>query len=144
LVDKLKWNPVKSGTKIIQGYLSDDPERTVRVRIYGERAFLTIKGKTTGFTRDEFEYEIPLFEAEQLMKLAIYKPVEKIRYELEENGFLWEVDVFKGQNNGLIVAEVELENESVEIEIPNWVQKEVTGDKRFYNLMLSKNPYTKW
>jgi adenylate cyclase len=144
LVDELKWNPAESGTKIIQGYLSEDPERTVRVRIYGERAFLAIKGITTGFTRDEFEYQIPLVDAEQLMKLAIYEPVEKIRYKQKENGFIWEIDVFRGKNNGLILAEIELENELVEIEIPHWIKKEVTGEKQFYNLMLAKNPFTNW
>lgn len=144
LVDKMKWNPTESGTKIIQGYLSDDPERTVRVRIYGEQAFISIKGITTGFTRDEFEYQIPLDEAKQLIKLSIYEPVEKIRYEQKENGFIWEIDVFKGKNNGLIVAEIELEHELIDIEIPQWVQKEVTDEKRFYNLMLAKNPFTNW
>lgn len=127
-----------------QGYLSVDEERVVRVRIEGDRAWLTIKGRMTGISRPEFEYEIPVADADQLLKLCLNSPIEKIRHRILENGILWEVDEFFGLNKGLILAEVELENEDQEIMLPGWIDKEVTHDHRYYNSWLSAKPYSLW
>lgn len=144
LVDTKKWQPSEIGIEIKQGYLSTDPERTVRVRLAGNRSFLTIKGKTVGITRTELEYEIPVKEAEVLFKLCIYHPVEKIRYLEQVGGLIWEIDVFEGQNKGLVIAEVELESEKQKFLTPEWIKNEVSGDLRFYNSSLSKKPFSIW
>ena len=138
------WQPVVDGIEIRQGYLTVDSERSVRVRIAGEKAFLTIKGKITGISRPEMEYEIPVSDAEILLGMCINSIIEKIRYKIRLNSHIWEVDVFKGENTGLIIAEIELENESQQFEIPDWIGEEVTSDRRFYNSYLSQNPYSKW
>ncbi len=127
-----------------QGYLSVDKERVVRVRIEGEKAWLTIKGRLQGISRPEFEYEIPVADAAQLLKLCINFTIEKIRHRIPENGILWEVDEFLGLNKGLILAEIELENEDQEVVLPGWIGQEVTHDYRYYNSWLSANPYSTW
>ncbi len=129
---------------MLQGYLNRDMERTVRVRIAGEQAFLTIKGASRGAVRAEFEYEIPLEDAEQLLKLSDGPVVEKIRYVLNHKGLIWEVDEFLGENHGLVVAEVELTSESQSFEKPNWVGREVTEDLRYFNSNLAAHPYSTW
>ena len=144
LVDKMRWNPNGKGTQIKQGYLSVDHERVVRVRIAGERAFLTIKGIMTGITRAEFEYEIPVSEAEQLMSLCLKQPIFKTRYVEYKENLVWEIDVFEDENKGLVIAEVELDDEDQNIELPDWIEQEVSSDYRYFNSWLSQNPYSKW
>jgi len=144
LVDTTIWQPTGKGTNIKQGYLSVDFERVIRVRIAGERAFLTIKGKVTNITRAEFEYEIPVTEAEQLLTLCIYNPIEKTRYVEYKLNLVWEIDVFEDDNKGLVLAEVELDKEDQKIEIPNWAGEEISQDFRYFNSWLSQNPYSTW
>lgn len=129
-----------SKERIVQAYLSTDPERTIRVRIKGNWAFLTIKGKTNhlGTTRFEWEKEIEMEEAEQLLLLCLPFPIEKERYLVEHKGFNYEVDIFFGNNQGLILAELELEDENQAFEKPDWLGEEVTGRKEYYNSFLSK------
>ena len=143
IVDKNKWNPNKPGIRIVQGYLSSVPERTVRVRIYGDNGFLTIKGKSTGISRNEFEYIIPVAEAEELLKLCERRPIRKTRFKEKVGDKTWEVDVFEDENEGLVMAEVELDSEEEDPELPEWVLKEVSNDFRYYNSWLSKHPYRK-
>ncbi len=144
LVDHKKWNPADKGIKMRQGYLSVVPERTVRVRISGDEAFITIKGKPTGIKRIELEYKIPVKEAAELMKLCLDFPVEKTRYYEKRDDIIWEIDIFEGKNRGLILAEVELKHEDQHINLPNWIEKEVSEDYRYFNSWLSQNPYSEW
>ena len=128
----------------LQGYLLTT-ETTIRVRVVSDLAWLTIKGKTVGATRAEFEYEIPVDEAMYMLENLCEKPlIEKERYFVEDEGFLWEVDVFHGENEGLVVAELEIENENIEIKRPAWLGEEVTSDFRYSNANLVKNPYKNW
>ena len=129
---------------IKQGYLSVDPDRVVRVRIEGEKAWLTIKGKSKGITRQEFEYPIPVADAEALLRLVLFPCIEKIRHRVEYGGILWEVDQFLGLNEGLVLAEVELVAENQEVNLPPWVESEVTSDGRYYNSWLSEHPWSRW
>ena len=144
LIDTELWSPTVKGIKISQGYLCIDQEKVIRVRIADEQGFLTIKGKTKGISRTELEYEIPKNEAEILMKMCNGLVVEKYRYKEKFMGMLWEVDVFEGKNKGLFLAEIELEHESQEFDLPNWVREEVTFDFHFYNSWLSKHPFSSW
>ena len=132
--------------RIIQGFLNTHPERTVRIRIRGDQAFLTIKGKSSknGLTRFEWEKEIPVPEAEELLKLCEPGIIEKMRYLVEIEDHTFEIDEFFGENQGLIVAEIELHSENDTFEKPEWLGKEVTGDVRYYNSQLSKKPYNNW
>lgn len=132
--------------KIAQGYLNTNPERTVRVRIADEKAFLTIKGKgnETGMTRFEWEKEIPVEEAKSLLELCEKGVIEKTRFEIPSGKHLFEVDEFYGENVGLIIAEIELSDENEAFEKPDWLGKEVTNDERFYNAYLSKNSFKNW
>lgn len=129
---------------IKQGYLCSEPERNVRVRTKGAGAFLTIKGKTEGFSRKEFEYAIPLQEAEELLGMCPSPLIEKQRFTLTIDGQQWEIDEFFGDNKGLLIAEAELESEEQALSIPDWIQQEVTHDKRYYNAQLAQNPYSQW
>ncbi|WP_294081550.1 CYTH domain-containing protein [Proteiniphilum sp. UBA5384] len=131
---------------ITQGYLSSVPERTVRVRIKGDKGYITIKGagSTSGVSRYEWEKEIPITEVEELLSICEPGVINKTRYEVKSGEFTFEVDEFYGENQGLVVAEIELSGESDQFEKPEWLGEEVTGDARFYNSMLMKNPYTKW
>lgn len=144
LVKSNFWKPSDEGVEIKQGYLSVDPGRVVRVRIAGENAFLTVKGKPNGIVRAEFEYEIPKNHAEDLMKMCLDFPVEKIRYKEKIADLVWEIDVFKGENEGLIMAEVELTDENQKVDLPKWIGMEVSSDSRYYNALLSKKPYSTW
>lgn len=132
--------------RIVQGYLSSVPERTVRVRIKGEKGFLTIKGVADeeGVSRYEWEKEIPVNEAQELMQLCEPGVIDKVRYLVKCGTHVFEVDEFRGENAGLILAEVELQAAAEDFERPEWLGEEVTGDKRYYNSMLSKCPYTQW
>jgi len=142
LVDSEKWKPIGNGRKIKQGYLSVDPERTVRIRIVEEEAYLTIKGKSKGIKRMEFEYKIQINEAKELMKMCLDFPIEKTRFLEEQNGIVWEIDVFEEKNKGLLLAEVELETEDQQVDLPIWIKKEVSEDIRYFNSWLSKNPFS--
>ena len=132
--------------KIAQGYLSSVPERTVRVRIKGDKGFLTIKGASneTGLSRFEWEKEIPVDKATALLKLCEKGIIDKTRFEVKIGNHIFEVDEFYGENKGLIIAEVELKSETETFEKPVWLGKEVTNDIRYYNSYLSKNPFRNW
>ncbi len=139
------WRSQAVGTVFRQGYLSTVKERTVRVRVAGERGLLTIKGITVGAVRSEFEYEIPGADADQLLDELCERPlIEKTRYEIEAGGLTWEVDAFAGANEGLITAEVELDDEDQEIALPDWVGEEVTHDPRYFNSNLIAHPFSEW
>lgn len=144
LVNPEKWTPVNKGTEIKQGYLSADKNRTVRVRIAGDLAFITIKGESRGISRIEFEYEIPKADAQVLLTMCLSEPIEKTRYLERVDNAVWEIDVFEGVNKGLILAEIELENESQNFTLPGWAGEEVSTDRRYFNSFLSLNPFTKW
>ena len=133
-------------TRITQGYLSSVPERTVRVRVKGEKGFLTIKGKgnASGISRYEWEKEIPVEEAKELLQLCEPGIIDKTRYLIRHEGHLFEVDEFHGENDGLVIAEIELKNENENFSRPAWLGEEVTGDRKYYNAMLSQNPYINW
>jgi adenylate cyclase len=143
LVTGTEWRQGPS-TRLSQGYLNRDKERTVRVRIAGASAFLTVKGASRGASRAEFEYAIPLEDAEQLLHLSDGPVVEKIRHVVDHQGLTWEVDEFLGDNLGLVVAEVELSSESQAFEKPAWVGEEVTDDPRYFNSSLATRPYRTW
>jgi adenylate cyclase len=136
--------PAAGQTRFSQGYLSRDPARTVRVRVAGDAAFLTIKGKTTGATRAEFEYAVPLADAQALLALSDGPVVEKIRHLCPHEGMTWEVDEFLGANAGLVVAEIELTDEAQAFAKPAWLGDEVTGDGRYVNANLAVRPFTSW
>lgn len=131
---------------IAQGYLNSHPERTVRIRIKGESGFLTIKGKgnESGLSRFEWETEIPLMEARHLIQLCEKGVIDKIRYEVQSGNHVFEVDEFFGDNEGLVIAEVELKSEDETFEKPDWLGSEVTNDERYYNAFLSQHPYKTW
>lgn len=133
-------------TRIVQGYLSSVPERTVRVRVRGDKGFLTIKGigSASGMTRYEWEKEIPVAEAEELLAICEPGVIDKTRYEIEVGRFTFEVDEFHGDNAGLLLAEIELPCEDARFDKPEWLGCEVTGDPRYYNSMLSTHPYSQW
>lgn len=132
------------GIRLVQCYLRRDANLTVRVRVAGPRAFLTIKGTPRELERMEFEYEIPLREAEMMMEMCDSPPVEKIRREIVHEGFRWEVDEFLGANQGLCIAELELDHPETNFPLPPWVGTEVTGDPRYYNACLAVRPFTSW
>ncbi len=139
------WRALAQGTMYRQGYLNSAKERTVRVRTVGDKAFLTIKGITVGATRAEYEYEIPFDDCNALLDNLAEKPIiEKKRCKIPMNDLVWEVDEFFGDNQGLIVAEVELQSEDQKIDKPDWVGDEVSGDPRYFNSNLIKHPFTKW
>jgi adenylate cyclase len=139
------WRAFGHGTHYRQGYLNSDKERTVRVRSTGEKAYLTIKGITVGATRAEYEYEIPVADAEVMIDTLAERPIiEKKRYEIPHGSVVIQVDEFLGENAGLVVAEVEVESEGQEFEKPAWLGEEVTGDPRYYNANLVMHPFSKW
>jgi adenylate cyclase len=129
---------------MVQGYLSSDPSRSVRVRLAGEEAWITIKGRAVLTARAEFEYSIPVEDARELLELCLPSLIEKTRHRIQFGAFVWEVDVFHGANEGLVMAEVELADEADEPEIPPWVGVEVTGDKRYCNSSLAQVPYSQF
>ena len=136
--------PRIDGSEIVQCYLCLDAERTIRVRIDAGNATLTIKGKTVGISRAEFEYPIPLEDAHKLMAMSLAGTVEKTRYRVPHEGAIWEVDVFRAANKGLMVAEIELAEESEAVALPDWAGKEVSADPRYRNSRLAQLPFTKW
>ena len=139
------WRQLATGTMYRQGYLSTVKERTVRVRTIGDQGYLTIKGITTGVSRTEFEYPIPVAHANAMLDDLCERPlIEKHRYQIDFSGLIWEVDEFHGDNQGLILAEVELAEENQQFDKPEWIGVEVSGDPRYFNSNLTKNPYSKW
>ena len=138
------WRALGVPVSMRQGYLSSDKSRVVRVRIEGETAYITIKGKSMGATRGEWEYLIPVVDAEQLLLLCEQPLVEKVRRRIDVAGHTWEVDEFSGANSGLIVAEIELSSEDEAFDKPAWIGDEVTEDARYYNSSLVKKPFTAW
>ena len=139
------WRGLAQGVMYRQGYLNSSKECTVRVRMAGDRAFLAVKGITVGATREEYEYAIPCTDAMAMLATLAEKPlVEKKRYTIPFAGMDWEVDEFFGENQGLIVAELELHREDQPVLKPEWIGDEVTGDPRYYNSNLAKQPFSKW
>ena len=138
------WDPDVSGVSYRQGYVAITEKGIVRIRIKGTVSTLTIKSSGTGLSRDEFEYDIPMDEAGSLLQLCENDIIEKTRYKIMAEEKQWDVDEFKGKNEGLWIAEVELESEDEKIALPSWAIEEVTGDERYYNAYLSKHPYSDW
>lgn len=140
-----QWRQLAQGVLYRQGYLRADGECTVRVRTVGKSGFLTIKGRTVGASRSEYEYAIPLDDANAMLDQLCMQPlIEKKRYTIAHKGFNWEVDEFFGDNQGLIVAEIELEAEDQPFDLPPWIGQEVTGDRRYYNASLVRHPFSHW
>ena len=144
LVNGAPFETWGAGVKMKQGSLARGKSATTRIRVAGEIGFLTIKGKTEGISRLEFEYEIPVTEAEELLKLCEGIVIAKTRWRVPYGSHLWEVDVFEGENQGLTVAEIELESEDELFEKPSWVGGEVSDDPRYFNGALSRHPFTQW
>ncbi len=139
------WKELATGTTYRQGYLSSSKQSSVRVRTINDKGFLTVKGKSIGATRMEFEYEIPSEDAQTLLDELCAQPIiHKKRYKIEYKGFVWEVDEFFGENSGLVVAEIELESENQQFIKPDWIGEEVTSDIRYFNSNLNKHPYSLW
>jgi CYTH domain-containing protein len=146
LVDHSKWSalPKPEGKLYRQGYLNDTPAKTIRIRIAGEQGFITIKGPAVNTVRNEFEFGIPVKDAAEILTLFASAQIEKIRYRILVNRKTWEVDVFLGENEGLILAEIELNHAGEYFTLPAWVTQEVTEDSRYYNSYLASNPYKSW
>lgn len=146
LVKDDSWRAVAgAGTSYRQGYLSTDKGRVVRVRVQGDRAVLTIKGERVGVSAAEYEYPIPVPDAEEMLaKLCLRPLIEKVRYELRYDDLVWEIDEFHGENQGLLVAEVELESEDQDVPLPPWVDREVSDDRRYSNASLVHHPFSSW
>jgi len=145
LVASDAWRGLAPGTRYRQGYLSTVETRTVRIRVAGDHAYLTIKGATAGIARAEFEYEIPLADAQALLDDLCERPlIEKTRYRIPFAGHVWEVDEFHGDNEGLIVAEVELPTADAPVDLPPWIGAEVSADPRYANANLTRAPYRTW
>ena len=139
------WRSLATPTRYRQGYLSTVKERTVRVRTVGDRGFLTIKGVSVGLARAEYEYEIPGAEAEEMLSNLCQKPlIEKDRFKIPFGGLTWEVDEFFGENQGLVVAEVEVPDADHPVAVPDWVGREVSDDPRYFNANLLQHPYSRW
>jgi adenylate cyclase len=145
LVDMAAWKPQGAGIHYKQGYLNAQKERVVRVRIEGDVAKLTIKGANKGITRSEFEYAIPVDDAATMLDHLCEQPlIDKHRHKEVHHGKTWEIDVFHGDNDGLVVAEVELRSEDEAVTVPAWAVQEVSSDPRYFNSNLLKNPYKSW
>jgi len=146
LIDPDKWQRVSKpkGQLYRQGYLSTDPNRTIRVRLTDTNGYITIKGISVNATRSEYEYEIPASEAKELLDSLSVSELVKTRYKIDHGKKVWEVDEFSGDNTGLIVAEIELTSEDEYFDTPDWIGKEVTGEEKYYNSNLTINPYKNW
>lgn len=145
LVNGEDWRSLGRATVLRQGYILADHGRTVRVRVAGDRGYLTLKGPSSGLSRAEYEYDIPLTDAEEMLRLLCLAPIiEKNRYTIPIEDVVWEVDEFLGENAGLILAEVELISETQAIALPEWIGEEVSGDPRYFNSFLTKHPYSQW
>lgn len=145
LVKGDSWRSQGNGKRYRQGYLSTVKERTVRVRAAGDQGFITVKGVNVGPTRSEYEYEIPLADANEILDRLCERPlIEKTRYRIPFGGMTWEVDEFEEENRGLITAEVELTHENQAVSLPVWIDAEVTDDPRYFNSNLVAHPFSKW
>ncbi|WP_258098897.1 CYTH domain-containing protein [Marinoscillum pacificum] len=145
LLKNSDWRKLVEEENLIkQGYLNSNAERTVRVRVKNSTAFLTIKGKSQNTVRQEFEYEIPLVDAELMLKLCEPPLIEKTRFIVKYQGKTWEIDEFEGENKGLTVAEIELSSEDESFELPDWIGEEVSHDDRYFNSSLIKKPFSSW
>jgi CYTH domain-containing protein len=145
LVKGDRWRSLGEGIPYSQGYLFSSQGITARVRIVGEKGYLTIKGPTVGVTRSEFEYPIPVQDAREMLETLCHSsPIQKKRYRVEYAGLVWEIDEFAGANQGLIVAEVELTDADQTIALPDWIGEEVSHDPRYFNANLAKHPYSLW
>ena len=146
LVKKEAWSKADKGEGSVckQSYLSLDPDKTIRVRVIDSKAYITIKGKTKNLTRSEFEYEIPKDEGEALIKEFGEGVIHKVRYHIPMGKYTWEVDEFLGDNEGLLVAEIELSSETETFDKPNWIGEEISLDTRYYNVCLMQNPFKNW
>lgn len=145
LVKNDNWRELGVGEEYCQGYLNSEKGRTVRIRTIGEQGILTIKGPSKNGAKLEYEYEIPYSDAIEMLEKLCHKPlIEKTRYKIKHQQFIWEVDEFKGENKGLLFAEIELESVDQPFETPDWIGKEVTDDSRYYNANLVNNPYSNW
>lgn len=146
LINKALWETITphKSVKITQGYLSTDPNKTLRVRIKGNEGYITIKSKTIGASRLEFEYEIPLADATEMLNSFCTDVIDKTRHLVMHDNKLWEVDEFTGLNQGLVVAEIELNNEAETYSLPIWVTENITSDRRYANSNLIANPYSTW
>lgn len=133
-----------AGNNILQGYLLADIDKTIRVRVSNKQGTMTVKGRTVNISREEYEFPVPYETAVDMIQKFTTGIIEKIRYNIPFKGKVWEVDEFSGANSGLIIAEVELDSEEEEIELPEWVGEEVSMDSRYYNANLAKHPYTEW
>jgi adenylate cyclase len=136
--------PAENGVPLQQAYLSLDPERTIRVRIARDQAWINIKGLARGISRPEFEYSVPLDDARQLLEIHTGSLIEKTRHRIQYAGHTWEIDVFAGDNLGLVIAEIELADETEAFERPPWIGDEVSHDPRYTNAALAQSPYTSW
>ena len=145
LIKNQDYKKLSKGITVKQGYLSRDPDQVVRVRVYGSKGFITVKGKNIGTVRSEYEYEIPFGDAEEIIDILCERPIiEKYRYHIEMSGFVWEVDQFLGENEGLIIAEIELPAEDTPFPKPDWIGEEVSGDPKYFNSNLVKRPFKNW
>lgn len=148
LVDENEFKLIQSScfsSEITQGYIPRGNSTTVRIRVQDDKGYLTLKGKTKGFSRSEFEYEIPSEDAYEMLKeLCDKRLIEKRRFIYKSNNHKWEIDVFSGSNDGLIIAEIELDSEDEDFEKPDFIREEVTDDKKYYNANLMDNPYSVW
>ena len=146
LVNKDKWNEQSKGKGVFyrQGYILIDPAKTIRVRVGADKGFITIKGASVGASRPEYDYEIPAQDAMEMLDNFCASDVSKTSYKLTYGGKLWEVDEFTGKNEGLIIAEIELRDEQEAIDLPDWIEQEVTDQEKYYNSNLSVKPYNSW
>jgi adenylate cyclase len=146
LVNKELWlkEQPRKGEHIRQGYITNEPEKTVRVRTINQRAYITVKGETHGASRDEYEFRIPLNEANELLDKFCGDVIEKTRYKVRYRRRTWEVDVFEGPNEGLILAEIELSSENQKYKAPVWAEQNVTGEMKYYNSFLAERPFSVW
>jgi adenylate cyclase len=146
LVDHVRWEELEKslGEFYRQGYLLTDPQKTIRIRQTSDKGFLTIKGISVGAVRAEYEYEIPFDEAKELLDQFSVAELSKMRYKIPIGNHVWEVDVFSGKNLGLIVAEIELKSEDETFDLPDWIDREVTGEEKYYNSNLVLEPYSDW
>lgn len=145
IVNSDTYKQLSEGVLYRQGYLNSSMQRTVRVRVIDDKGYITVKGPSKGATRSEYEYGIPLDDANEMLEHLCEKPIiEKFRYKYLFQGFLWEIDEFLGENLGLVIAEIELPDESTVFKKPDWVGEEVTGDPKYFNSNLINNPYKHW
>jgi CYTH domain-containing protein len=145
LVKGDSWRRLAEGSSYSQGYISTQKKATVRVRIAGNQGYLTIKGPSVKYSRSEFEYPIPIKDAQEMLDTLCDRPlIEKTRYRVDYNGLTWEIDEFDGINKGLIIAEVELSDENQQIELPSWIGEEVSDDPKYFNSNLVKHPFSQW